>query len=221
MEHFPITQRATGFHIEGFPDAVKVISIDGPKTKRLADLALHKADLEFAWECLEEINHTLPEKWIVRQSLWRNAIIHFGKCFGQSASRFQLGPDAIWKGNQSALMAFKYFKNHRNKHVVHDENSYAQSIPGAILNNGKKLYKIEKIVSLSVLGETLEQDNYSNLHLLIKTAKEWVFKEFDKLCENLTTELKKKSYDDLLKRGSINFQAPKLEDLGKNRNIPQ
>lgn len=48
MEYFPIKQTENGLHIEGFPDAVKVIRIDGPQSKRLADLALHKADLEFA-----------------------------------------------------------------------------------------------------------------------------------------------------------------------------
>lgn len=94
---------------------------------------------------MKEINLIPVEKHIVRQSLWRSAIVHFGKCFGKSASRFQLNPNAIWKGNQSALEAFKYYKDLRNKHVVHDENSYAQSIPGAILNNGKKPYKIGDI----------------------------------------------------------------------------
>jgi hypothetical protein len=40
MEHFEITKTADGFHIEGFPDAVKVLRILGPKSRRLADLAL-------------------------------------------------------------------------------------------------------------------------------------------------------------------------------------
>ncbi len=48
MEHFEITKTPEGFHIEGFPNAVKVLRIDGPKAQRLADLALHKADLDFA-----------------------------------------------------------------------------------------------------------------------------------------------------------------------------
>jgi len=31
MDHFRITQTAAGFHVEGFPDASKVIRISGPK----------------------------------------------------------------------------------------------------------------------------------------------------------------------------------------------
>ena len=48
MEDFSITKSAQGFHIEGFPEAVKVLRISGPKSQRLADLALHKSDLDFA-----------------------------------------------------------------------------------------------------------------------------------------------------------------------------
>jgi hypothetical protein len=57
MEYFLIKQTENGLHIEGFPDAVKVIRIDGPQSKRLADLALHKADLEFAWDIGDVLNY--------------------------------------------------------------------------------------------------------------------------------------------------------------------
>jgi len=56
MEHFEISQQESGLHIEGFPDAVKVIAVEGWRSKRLADLALHKDDLEFADSCLDAIN---------------------------------------------------------------------------------------------------------------------------------------------------------------------
>jgi hypothetical protein len=45
MESYPVSQTATGLHIDGFPNAVRVVRISGPKVKRLADLALHVSDL--------------------------------------------------------------------------------------------------------------------------------------------------------------------------------
>ena len=48
MDHFAISKTGSGLYIEGFPDAVKVITITGPDAKRVADLSLHKEDLEFA-----------------------------------------------------------------------------------------------------------------------------------------------------------------------------
>ncbi|MCI4680766.1 hypothetical protein K9U39_02340 [Rhodoblastus acidophilus] len=38
MENIDFTFNENAFHIEGFPDAVKVMKITGPKSKRLADL---------------------------------------------------------------------------------------------------------------------------------------------------------------------------------------
>lgn len=218
MENFQISKSDGGIHIEGFPDALKVIQIDGPRSKRLADLALHKEDIEFAIECLEAINQVPDKSWVIKQSLWRAAVIHFIKCFGISESRFQLDANKIYRGNISALDAFSFFKNLRDKHFIHDENSYAQCISGAILNNGKKAFKIEKIVCFSAIAETLEQENYSNLHLLLQTARDWVIREFDTLCEALTKEMEALPYQDLIVRKSINYQVPKVEEVDRPRS---
>jgi len=220
VEHLSVTKTDAGFHIEGFPDAVKVIRMDGPQSKRLADFALHKADLEFAAECLEEINHVSDKSRVLQQALWRAAIIHYMKCFGDSGARFQLSAKKIYKGNALALTAFNYFKDLRNKHFVHDENSYAQSIPGAVLNRRDKPYKIEKIVCFSAIAETLGQDNYSNLYLLIQTTKTWVEGEFDALCQALTKELEAKSYDDLYSLEAITYKAAAIDEINKNRDAP-
>ena len=220
MEQFSITKTESGFQIEGFPDAAKVIQIKGPKSKQLADLSLHKTDLEFAFECLETINQTSDKPWVVRQALWRSATIHYTKCFGGNKARGQLDSNKIYKGNSDALTAFNYFKNLRNKHFIHDDNSYAQSIPCAILNKPAKSYKIEKIVCFSAIGETLEQGNWNNLHLLIQTARKWVVVEFDILCDTITKELEAKPYEDLNNLEPVTYTVPKIDDLKKNRNAP-
>ena len=221
MEHLAISNTETGLHIEGFPDAVKVVGIDGHEAKRLADLSLHKADLEFAYSCLETINQAPEDPNVIREALWRSAIVHSLKCFGNSA-RFQLAPEKIYRTEPpEALTAFHYFKNLRNKHVVHDENSYAQSIPGAVLNNGKKSYKIEKIICFTAIVATLEQDNYGNLKLLIQKARDWVVSAFDTLCKRLTINLEKKPYDELLARESISYRVPTIDEIHHLRKNPK
>jgi len=97
MEHFEISQQESSLHIEGFPDAVKVIAVEGGRSKRLADLALHKDDLEFADSCLDAINVSPEEPFVIREALWRSAIVHFMKCFGDSGARFQLSSVKILK----------------------------------------------------------------------------------------------------------------------------
>ncbi len=221
MDRFTISKKDAGFHIEGFPDSVKVIKLEGAHARRLSDLALHRADLDFADACLCALT-TLPDDTVVvRESLWRSAIIHFSKCFGNSRGRFQLSAKRIYKDEApEAMRVFAYFHDLRNKHFVHDENSYAQSIPGAILNRADKKYKIEKIVCFSARAATLGQENFANLKLLIEKARGWVASEFDTLCDILTKELEQESYAKLFEKDSLNYQVPTVEEIGKNRKAP-
>ena len=217
MEHLSITKTAQGFRIEGFPEAVKVLRISGPKSRRLADLALHRSDLDFALECLTAVNQVAEQPYVLRQALWRSTIVHFIKCFGESESRFSLDPKKVYKGDTGSFEPYRYFNSLRNKHLVHDENSYAQCLPGAVLNKKDMDHKIAKIVCLSVIGDTLSQDNYSNLHLLVTRAREWVVAQFDELCAVLTSELEAKPYDELFALDGITYTPPGADDVHKAR----
>lgn len=217
MDNIEFSQTKAGINVEGFPDAVKVIAIEGNVAKRLADLSLHNADLKFSNECLDAINIAPQQSLVIREALWRSAIIHYFKCFGNGV-RFQLVAKTVYKGEPlEAMMAFEYFKGLRNKHMVHDENSYAQSIPGAILNNGTKSYSIEKIMCFTAFGNTLDQNNFSNLKLLVQKAQKWVIREFDVLCDRLTAELEKESYECLLAKKEIKYRVPVVDEVGKKR----
>jgi hypothetical protein len=213
MEYYQINKTGKALHIEGFPNAAKLIQIRGRKAKRLADLSLHTNDLEFAVESLETIKAVGDEPKIIRQVLWYSAIVHFFKCFGDNSARFQLSAKNIYGGDIQKHDVFKYFKSLRNKFLIHNENSYAQCIPGAVLNKRHHPYKIEKIVCLNALADTLNETNYSNLNLLIQKAKLWVVHEFDKLCDILTKELEAEPYDDLLSRESITYRAPTANEI--------
>lgn len=222
MEQYPVTQVEGCLHIEGIPDAVKLIKLDGPKARRVSELLLHRHDLEFADACLEAINTVPVHPPTIREALWRNAVVHFAKCFGNSAARFQLSREKIYKNEpQEALQAFEYFQHLRDKHVVHDENSYSQSIPAAALNRGDKPYKIEKVLCFSAHANTLEQSNYGNLKLLIQKALAWVVSEFDNCCNIITNDLEAVPYNELLKKPEVTYQTPGVEEIRSNRKNKQ
>jgi len=61
MEYYTISRTDTGLQIKDFPDAVKVIAINSPEAKRLADLSLHNEDLKFVDACLDAIGATLNQ----------------------------------------------------------------------------------------------------------------------------------------------------------------
>jgi hypothetical protein len=215
MEDIQIRQEGCTFVIEGFPNAVKVFSITDERGKRLSDLALHKADLEYCLSCLNQINQNSNN--LIRRTLWEIAIIYFMKCFGNSESRFSLSFDKIFKNDNGPKKAFDYFKDLRNKHFIHDENSYSQSLTGVILNKETEEKKIAKIVTTIIESQTLEQDNYSNLTLLIQKTKEWVVSQYEELCEILTNEYEKTEYKELIKIDGIQVRIPTIDEKTRTR----
>jgi hypothetical protein len=217
MEKIPLTYNGSSFHVEGFPDAIKLLKIPGAKSRCLADLSLHKNDLLFALECLESINRTPPEPQLLREVLWEAAIVHFIKCFGDNASRFSLKANLIYKDVNEALAPYDFFLHLRNKNIVHDENSYTQSLPAAVLNTNGSARKIAKIICLTVDAGTLDQGSYNNLHLLLNHALTWVTIKFDELCNIVTSELEAKCYDELAAMESVAYTVPSANDVHSNR----
>jgi hypothetical protein len=220
VESMRITHTDTGLHIEGFPDAVQVIQLNGPKARHLADLSLHRSDLQFALESLEALNIAGVSDH-VQESLWRSAIVHFFKCFQNSASRSSLKTADVYKSTPpEAMMNFDHFKLIRNKHLVHDENSYAQSLIGAVLNDGRKTYKVEQILASNLFAATLDPAQYSIFRIQVQRARAWVDREFDVLCEQIKLDLEAKPYQDLLATPQLTATVPKLDELAHPRKRP-
>ncbi len=220
MEPIHVSRTEAGFHIEGFPDAVKAIRLAGPMARRLADLWLHKLDLDFVADCLSEINQVPDVERVKREALWRSAIVHYAKCFGTSKARFQLSAAKIFQGEPLGLAAHKFFTDLRDKHLVHDENSYALCFPAAVLNRGDKNYKIEKVLCLAGFIQTLNQEHWNNLKLLADKAHAWVVSEFDSVCDRFTKDLERKTYADLLARDGMTVRVPSLDEVSRTRDAP-
>lgn len=216
MEPLRLSPQDGQLHIEGYPNAEKVVAIDGPKAQRLAHLSLHRNDLERARSYLEAIKETSSP--ILRQSAWLAAIVLFMKCFQHSIRRGQLDPKKVFGDNVPALAAFEYFKALRNKHIVHDENDYTQARPGAIINKPSEPFKIAKIVVTTVTGETLEAPNFKNLLSLIGDASRFVEDAFGALAVVLTDELEREPREALLHRPSVQLTAPNLAAIAEPRS---
>lgn len=218
MEVFPIHQGPDGLEIRGIPDGAKAIQLTGDRARNVADLGLHMRDLRFALDCLDAINE-VPLEWpVVRKALWRSALVHFYKCFGKSKSRVQLDVGEVYAGEDDSIFGgFEHYRHLRNKHVVHDENSYTQGIPGAVLNDGQKAYKVEKVVCFMAEIMSVTQENWSNLRLLASKAHGWVVREFDRATAELTAELETLSYEELAAHEPLSYRAPDSEDVAKRR----
>jgi hypothetical protein len=217
MENLPISQTPTGIHIDGVPDAVMLVEIGGNKARQAADLMLHKKDLDFCLGCLDELAIVPPERTLIRQALWRAAIIHFVKCFTGNSARIMLSGQRIFKGGD-ALAGFTYLKNLRDKHFVHDESSYGQCIAGAAINNGQKSFKVEKVICLPFIMETLDHNSSTMLRDLANLTRSWVLNQFDDLCASITADLEKEPYEALANRKQATITVPTAEELKTRRS---
>ncbi|MGD0828607.1 MAG: hypothetical protein ABSA09_11055 [Desulfobaccales bacterium] len=121
-------------HIEGYPDAIAIKLIQDPMDRELQPMALHHVDLSFCHEALIRINTLDKSKDQLNiQSLWISSITIFFKCFPSNKARKQLSAQKILKNQIGAVDVFSYFKNLRNKHIIHDENPYSQSFVAVAL----------------------------------------------------------------------------------------
>jgi hypothetical protein len=218
MEHIPIKRTPTGIHIDGVPDAINLVQIDDAKARQAADLMLHTKDLDFSLSCLEELRSVSDGQATIRQALWRSAVVHFVKCFTGSSARVRLSYERIYK-DEKLREAYTYIKNLRDKHLVHDESSYGQCIAGAAINNGKKPFNVEKIVCVSLLVETLDDNSANMLHELVSLARLWVGREYDDLCNSITADLEKEPYEALVNRTPASITPPTADDLKRRRAV--
>jgi hypothetical protein len=219
MEQFNFSLLEGKLHVDGFPDAVKVVKLHSKHARRLAHIGQHQYDLRFATECLDAIAQGPSEPSVQQDALWKSAIIYYAKCFGYSKARFQLDIGKTIGKDSAGILAHKYYLALRNKHFVHDENLYGQTLVGAAINGGGKLYKVEKILALNITAQTLLEANFSNLYGLVRAAKNWVDSEFDRLCDEIATELEALPLAQLLSREDIKYLVPGLEGLDQQKSF--
>lgn len=214
MEDIHITMKDGHLHVEGFPEAVKLARVEGEKAHRLKDLALHRGDLSFAKQCLKSINDDAVDHF-GQEVFWQSAIVNFAKCFSSGARR-PLKHGAVYQSPE-ALEAWKYFLDLRNKNIAHDVSVFVTVEVGAAINPPDHEHVIAKVICPSMRVSTLNNGLFGNLTLLIDEALAWVDKEQDRLCDAITADLRKESYETLMRRPDVAYTAPEAKDVNRGR----
>lgn len=153
--------KAITMDIKGPPSLRRIIEIPADLAAPYVNLFLHKVDLNRAREFLVEFDKQggVPPPGGIRpglamtvvcQALWHSALASTMKCFQHSESRTEkLDPDRIFGTDITQLVraAFDLLKALRNKHVLHDENDWMQTVTYAIIgdagNNKPTVHGIE------------------------------------------------------------------------------
>ncbi|POW57004.1 hypothetical protein C3408_11895 [Candidatus Pantoea alvi] len=226
MQSFGFSFTDEGLHIDGIQDADKAFTIPKELSKKLVDLHYHLTDLDISISSLNYILNNQKIENFVKESLWRSAIIHFTKCFTHQVtkkediplSRARLDEAQLFSNlDPIALESFKYFKLLRNKHIVHDETAHLNSIPAVILNNGEKEFKVERVICIGMLAETLDQPSFSNLYNLVKSTRSFLIKEFDEECNRLKLMFENYSDEDFTNLDILTVTFLSKDEMKKPR----
>ena len=106
-------------------DALQQVQLAGHIAKRLADLSLHQYDMDFCERLLKEYGPRFVGEYDdLSRALWIAVLTKFVSCFRSSDARGLLNEGKVYGSNPKASQAFDWILNLRNKHVVHDVNSY-------------------------------------------------------------------------------------------------
>jgi hypothetical protein len=209
--------QAEELHVEGYPDAERLVKLSTTIGKRLADMRLHQSDLEFCERVLQIMGNAIPTAEPsndLSRALWICALTKFYSCFGNSGSRAELNPKKVYAGSPDALKAFHYYKHIRNKNVVHDENNYAYATTGVVLGSGGD---VEDILSLQAQIMTDNRENGQNLYNLVDAARKYVSSQVNAILAKAFAEAHALSPEQRKALPAMQFSAPVPGDEAKRR----
>ncbi|MGM9515960.1 hypothetical protein ACS5PK_17050 [Roseateles sp. DB2] len=216
MKTLRFTKDGDYLRLEDYPDAAALVEIDGPRVPLLQSLSLHRVDLTLAGAALGFIaEHSAQGP--LREVLWYSAVARYFKCFQRSESRIRLEPDEVFSEADHARGTFKYFKDLRNKHLLHDENAYSQCLVGAVINQRQAQQKIADVVSIAVNANSADQGHYESFFPLLHFTHEWVVARIEALRLEIASDLEYESYESLLDRKPLSFCMPPAHEVSKRR----
>ena len=188
--------------------------------KRLKDMWLHWWDLNEAKQSIESMNHNNSD--VVNRALAQNSIVIFYKCFGKSKFR-----DNSLKRNKilanyppEAKTVFDFYKDLRDKFIVHDESRLSQVFTGVILQSNKKHPFVDTLSTVAVAERfktTEELEGLGSFYRLITVAIQWVEAEIDKLSDLLRDQYKEKGLPDFQGLEPLRLGVPTQDEMYKKR----
>jgi len=196
--------------------AVNVPDSDKRK-KQYISLFLHKADVEEGIDFLRCIS---ADNLIqINQALFIAALSSMMKCFQTSSACSMISEDKFIKAFPLETTEFYRYKEWRNKHFVHDENSMREAIAFLFVSpEGKK----ETLGGLpSVIWNRAPIDfllEGRQLEILMQALWKFICDEIDKLGQSLLDDYKIKSREELLAFGVAQIKLSTVENPDKPRN---
>jgi hypothetical protein len=207
--------KSGSMHINGYPDSAHVRRLNGPLARRLAHLKLHSIDLLNCKLIVAHINSERDnEDRNLSYFLWISYLAKFYSCFSPAASRNALDAKTIYGSIPVALDVFWYYKNIRDKHIIHDENNFNYSETAVVMGSNFEIHDILSLIftSLHDVGEDID-----NLHNLADAALQYVNAQIEAILPKIFAEVRGLSLEQLANLDPVDYKVPMPGDEYKRR----
>ena len=201
----PTAMRIVGdkLHIDGYPDADRVVCWEAPIAKRLADLRMHQATVDFCEKAMQEFAKTPEGARTAAEAILIGVVASYFSCFGDNQASLTLSVNRVFKGREDAKMAFEHWKAIRNKVLIHNESSINFMVTGIALTREGD---VEDILSLMINPSIMDdQQNLQNLYELIAYTQRFLQQEITELLARAFNEAMSMTRDSRLGLGNVTY----------------
>lgn len=196
--------------------AVNIPDSDKRK-KHFISLFLHKADVEEGIDFLHYISADKPIQ--INQALFMASLTSMMKCFQTSSACSMISEDRFIKDFPLETIEFYKYKEWRNKHFIHDENSMRQAIAFLFVSPEEAeetLGGLPSVIWNRVPIDFLLEGR--RLEILMQALWKFICGEIDKIGQSLLDEYKQKSREELLSFGTAQIKLSTVDSPEKTRN---
>lgn len=180
-------------HIEGYPDARKVVEWYSQIGHSLACLRLHQSSLKFCEDAMQEFGTIKDTRPLAAEAALIGIVARYFSCFGRNEASAPLRPDQIFHGMPEARECFDFWEDVRNNYLVHDKSELTMLRTGIVLGQSSEVLDIVSLAARPYLT----------------SEKRWVQLLFDLIVH--TQKKVAEKIDDLLKRAFAEANALSVE----------
>lgn len=174
-----LERTAKGLHVIGYPDAIMIGKLNSKVSRRLAILRMHQSALMTAQSLMVRLyNHPLEDGELAHGLLVGIVATYFS-CYGKNNAAFTLAPDRIFAKRSDVKEVFYYWKDIRDKHLIHNESEMTQMRTGVVLGEGGRIIDILSLQASARIA--LDQEHQQSLQDLIGFTMSRLLEEINDL----------------------------------------
>ncbi|MEU4412746.1 hypothetical protein [Nocardia salmonicida] len=212
MDSVPFSLVDGRIHIDAYSDAVKFVQLSTADTdvRDAAAMAHHIDDLQHAHQAVVRLSTFPEDPKVVREALWRSAIVTYWKVFDHASKRHKrkLRPEEVYEPGLPQEV-FAHFKRLRHEVVAHNApGPFLSNIVGAVIGPSEDL-KVERVLQLHMAPVHIEESAVTNLGLLVENALNWAINELDRVHDEIADRLRRRPYQALVDLPSATIDKPR------------